>query len=187
MCPDYQMLSVYLDRELPAPWKEKMELHLQSCPACSAKLERFRNCSEALGKQPIGVAVAQDRVWQHIAQWEPKTWGWKRSQTIWRRTFTVPLPAVAAGAAFLIIAFALTLLRQPAATPPQQDTMASGELMHMQGIIPTSDIHEVLQYLGNQDMTDMVIIRLPETSNFSGSGEPTILRAADYSRRTGSR
>jgi len=50
-------------------------------------------------------------------------------------------------------------------------------------IIPAAtDLNGVLQYLG-ADGSDIIILRLPESRNFSRSGDPAIIRAADYSRR----
>jgi hypothetical protein len=68
-------------------------------------------------------------------------------------------------------------------SPPRQDGIASIE-SDIPGIIPVSDMPQVLQYLGNQDNKgDIVIIRLPESQNFTRSGEPALIRAVDYSRR----
>ncbi|MDR3115584.1 MAG: hypothetical protein LBU25_08690 [Treponema sp.] len=168
-----------------------MELHLISCPVCNARLERFRRCSEAL-QDPHGegltpkipdMKAAQDRVWQRMARLETKTWGWRQGHSLWQRTLSIPLPVAAAAAILFIMAFVLTVTRQSIGIPPPQDAMAASEMVEMEGIIPTSNMHEVLQYLENQDMSDIVIIRLPETRSFSSSGEPTILRAADYTRR----
>jgi hypothetical protein len=51
------------------------------------------------------------------------------------------------------------------------------------GIIPAAtDLNGVLKYLG-ADGSDIIILRLPENRNFSRSGDPAIIRAADYSRR----
>ncbi|MDR1985859.1 MAG: hypothetical protein LBP88_02665 [Treponema sp.] len=192
MCPDYHILSVYFDQELPSPWKEKMELHLISCPVCKARLERFRGCSEALRDPYAGgitpkipaMEAAKDRVWQRMVRLETEKWGWRQRPSLWQRSLSIPLPLATAAAVLLIMAFAFILTRLPMGiSPPQQDTMAASETVDMQGIIPVSDMNEVLQYLENQDMTDIVIIRLPETRSFSSSGEPTILRAADYTRR----
>ncbi|MDR0721531.1 MAG: hypothetical protein LBF75_01880 [Treponema sp.] len=170
-----------------------MELHLISCPVCKARLERFRRCSEALRDPQRGgrltpkipvIEAAKDRVWQRMARLETERWGWRQSHSLWQRTLSIPLPVATAAAVLLIMAFALILTRQPPiGIPPPQDTMAASEMVDMQGIIPASDMNEVLQYLENQDMTDIVIIRLPETRSFSSSGEPTMLRAADYTRR----
>jgi hypothetical protein len=39
----------------------------------------------------------------------------------------------------------------------------------------------LLQLLGT-DGSDVLILKLPENRNFARSGEPAIIRAADYSR-----
>jgi hypothetical protein len=55
--------------------------------------------------------------------------------------------------------------------------------LDLQGMVPVSDMNGIMQYLGQEDTADFVIIRLPESRNFVSSGEPTIVKAADYSRR----
>ena len=57
----------------------------------------------------------------------------------------------------------------------------------MQTIVPITDLNGVLQYLGNDDSPDIMIIRLPESRSFMSSGEPAIIRAADYSGSKGPR
>ncbi|MDR0561843.1 MAG: hypothetical protein LBG73_04060 [Spirochaetaceae bacterium] len=175
-----------------------METHLGSCPQCRAQLEQFRRCSHLL-KEPIRVLkdtpgtpdmeAAKERVWQKIRSLDRKIPPRRRKNPIWGRTVAVPLPAVAAAAAVVCAVLALTLIRQrTGGVPPPQEAVAAGAgMMDVQGIVPVSDMNDVLQYLGTQDGSDIVIIRLPESRNFSSSGEPTILKAADYTRRTGSR
>jgi hypothetical protein len=50
--------------------------------------------------------------------------------------------------------------------------------------IPVADMNGVIQYLGNDDTADIVIIRLPESKSFMSFGEPAIVKAADYSGRS---
>jgi anti-sigma factor RsiW len=185
MCPDYQILSVYIDGELPSPWKEKMETHLESCSVCQAQLEQFKRCSQVLkGSMPTpppDIEAAKERVWRKLGTTAIQK---RRRRSIWGRKVSVPLPAVA-GAAALCAALVLALTRQPPAAPQNQDAMAGTGMTDVQGIVPVSDMNDVLHYLGNQDAADIVIIRLPESRSFSSSGEPTIIKAADYSRRNG--
>jgi hypothetical protein len=56
-----------------------------------------------------------------------------------------------------------------------------------QGIVPIQDMAGVLQYLSGQDYGDFMVIRLPESRSFSRIGEPALINAADYSRRTARR
>jgi hypothetical protein len=194
-CPDRQILSVYLDGELPSPWKEKMEAHLGECPQCREKLEAFQGISRALEGSGAARAAeaARERVWAAITQnGLPGNPAIRRHPSLWRRTVSVPLPAaaLAAAAAVFIIVFAAAWTRSavvplsPDAGPVLSDG-SSGIDLDLQGIMPVSDISGVLQYLGNTDAGDIVIIHLPpDSGNFRSFGEPTIIKASDY---TGSR
>lgn len=42
-CPDSDLFSAYLDGEIQSPWKEKIETHVDSCPVCGKKTEKYRN------------------------------------------------------------------------------------------------------------------------------------------------
>jgi hypothetical protein len=186
MCPDHQILSVYIDGELPSPWKEKMEVHLASCPQCVERLTALRrltlrgNGDEALES---ALGAAQERVWQQLSRLEPATGAaWTQRPQIWRRRVSVPLPAVAVAAAALIVTATIMLTQQTASQMPDTMTVTQNPQGMSVPAVPVSTISEVLQYLGNQDATDIMLITLPESKSFSSSGEPTLIKAADYSR-----
>ncbi|MDR2419576.1 MAG: zf-HC2 domain-containing protein [Treponema sp.] len=186
MCPDHQILSVYVDGELPSPWKEKMEAHLASCPQCVERLAVFRRLTLRNGDDEAletALDAAQERVWQRLSRLELATdVAWKQRPGIWRRRVSVPLPAVAVAAAALVVAATLMFTQQTA--PQSSDTMTVAQSPQSMSVpvVPASTINEVLQYLDNQDATDIMLIRLPESKSFSSSGEPTLIKAADYSR-----
>jgi anti-sigma factor RsiW len=187
MCPDRQILSLYFDGELPSPWKEKMEAHLESCAGCRARLETYRSFSLAsgiIGEDEIG--AAKDRVWNRLAAPPPvnpaESGGlFPGGEGFWNRRVTLPLPAAAA--IFIIIAFFAILALKPQGAVLISDTppVASVIDMDVSGIAPVSDMSGVLQYLSSQDTSEFVIIRLPESRSFSRFGEPALLKAADYS------
>ncbi|WP_010261503.1 anti-sigma factor family protein [Treponema primitia] len=177
MCPDPQILSLYYDGELPSPWKEKLEAHLRDCSHCTSRLEQFRQLSGTLEEERFSAAALTERVWQRLSN--PDAAIRERPVQIWGRSVSVPLPLLAATAAALILAFGFFFLRSTPDTAPADSTLAS---LDMQTIMPISDLNGVLQYLGD-DSSDIVIIRLPESRNFMSSGEPAMIRAADYSGR----
>ena len=41
-CPTKDLLSVYLDNELPEIYKAEYEAHIKSCPKCSKELEKLK-------------------------------------------------------------------------------------------------------------------------------------------------
>jgi len=191
VCPDRQLLSVYFDGELPSPWKEKMESHIAGCPACARRLETYRRGSlgkaaAAAGEGIAGLESARERVWQKLEQRtgadipRPRA---VRGAAAWRRSISIPLPVAAAAAVVLIAALAfLTVLRVTRTEGISGMTFASETELDTPGIIPVADMEDVLQYLGSRDNGDIIILRLPESRNFVNYGEPSIVRAADYSR-----
>jgi hypothetical protein len=192
MCPDRQILSLYLDGELPSPWKEKMETHLETCAECRNRLETYRAFSTAPIREEA-LEAARDRVWRRLNAREPANSTAttlfprkKAERGLWSRSVTLPLPAAAA--VFIIIAlFAVLSLRNTGASRVQDVPVAAGIDMDLHGIVPVSDMSGVLQYLSNQDTSDFVIIRLPESRSFSRFGDPALLRAADFSGSPSSR
>jgi hypothetical protein len=202
MCPDHQILSIYLDQELPSPWKEKLESHFADCPACRARLEEFRQVSVLLNPPGSRDAALPDealreRVWRNItvphegadipvaAIRHPREY---RSR-IWRRSVQVPLPVAAAAAALLVFVLTLVFINRPAENAPSHD-MIAGTAFDVPEILPVSgisDMNGVLQYLDREEQGDIMIIRLPESRNFMSSGKPVIIKAADYSRRSPAR
>jgi hypothetical protein len=202
MCPDRQILSVYLDQELPSPWKEKLEDHLAACPLCRDRLAQYQRASAFLGNsEPTALAAETtplaaagstldtvgERVWQNITLRHGGAHSefFRDKPVIWRRSVPVPFPIAVAAAAVLALSFAAVFRNIPSAETPSPDsTLAAGLDLGVQGIVPASDFDGVLQYLGQSDTPDLMLIRLPESRNFMSSGEPTIINASDYSRST---
>jgi anti-sigma factor RsiW len=168
------MLSLYYDGELPSPWKEKLETHLEGCSRCMERLEQFRRLSGAL-ERGSSIQAPAERVWRRLNNAEVR----EREVPVWGRSVSVPLPLLVAAAA-LLLAFGVFFVRTPrGAAAPDDSALAAA--FDMQTIVPVSDLEGVLQYLGGDDSPDIMIIRLPESRSFMSSGEPAIIRAAEYS------
>jgi anti-sigma factor RsiW len=205
MCPEPQLLSIYMDGELPSPWKEKMETHLAECPECAQRYKNFRHLQEMFKKnnrqsrtfvesdgelrpttadqslpEQEFIESAKEKVWQKM---ESKRRYCRRS--VWSYKLSLPLPAVAAAAAFILVILTVFFIRGGNLNP--QDSAKSNFILaseeeEMPSVIPAAqDMNGFLQLLGS-DGSDVLILRLPESRNFSRSGEPAIIRAADYSR-----
>ncbi|MDR2793426.1 MAG: zf-HC2 domain-containing protein [Treponema sp.] len=195
MCPERQLLSVYLDGELPSPWKEKMEAHLVSCPKCAALLERFKGYMDML-KTPRSEldGVVKERVWQNLstdpAHKRERDGGYNpaaSNRRMWRRTIMLPLPAVVAAAAVFIMTFVFAVTRSfaPAVEEQQTPVMASTNNpvdFGVKSIVSDQDMGSIFHYLEQEDMSDYMIIKLPESRTFTRIGDPEIIRAVDYIR-----
>jgi anti-sigma factor RsiW len=190
MCPDRQIVSLYLDGELPSPWDGKMETHLESCQECRVALAEYKSIKNYLsGDKEKTRTEAQERVWQKLTapslviSPEPrKATGMNR---VWRRNISLPLPAAAAAALVFVVLIALVGLRgRPQSAPVLQGQIAASAIgLNDTGMVNIQDMAGVLQYLSSQDNGDFMVIRLPESRTFTHVGEPALINAADYSRR----
>jgi thioredoxin-related protein len=228
MCPDPQLLSIYLDGELPSPWKEKMQEHFAQCPRCREKYENLKRLHELLKKETHIKRIYVERIIDEPKQ--ERTYTTEELQTteknqavkeiqsieemqesakkrIWynikaRRRFctrsgllhrrlSIPLPAAAAAVVILMLTtFWFSGIGQEtdnnsilaSEREPAIFTLATEmeRIEEIPGIIPTTDISGVLQYL--TPTANIIILQLPESANFFRSGEPAIIRAADYQR-----
>jgi hypothetical protein len=183
-CSFRQWLSVYYDQEMDPQYKEKMERHIAGCPDCAKQLEEYKNISLSLAPTEDTLAEeARQRVLQkletggfHSSLRTPPIWG----PPVWKRRVSIPIPAAAA-AVLIILALGFLWIKTPAKTEiPNMAITADTEILP--DVIPFSGMESVLQYLGSTDTRDILILRLPESRNFSSYGEPAIIKAADYPR-----
>lgn len=173
---------MYVDGEVPSPWREKLEAHVGTCPACAAKIARYRQLSAGLrGASAASSAAlegAQTRVWRAVsARAVPP-----RRISSWRKPVVLPIPAAIAAvvAVAVLAAGGAGIAMKPAQTTAPTIAIKPSEAR----VVPVSDMGSVLHYLDSQDTGgSILIINLPENSNFSLGGEPTIVRAADYRGR----
>ena len=198
MCPDQQLISIYLDGELPSPWKEKMRNHFTQCSACKEKLEKFEQLHKLFVSDNIP-SQSKERVWEKLETTrrcftkqdnfakQGSFQSYKPSYSMWQRRISIPLPAAAA-AALIIILLAVFWFR--VSSPIQVDTAdranftLASEIEEMPGIIQAADMSGVLQYLTpSNNGANIIILQLPESQSFFRAGEPEIVRAADFSRR----
>jgi len=205
MCPEPQLLSIYMDGELPSPWKEKMEAHLAQCPECKERYKNFRKLQEMFKKRAYQsrtyvesegalrsasadqmlpeqefIESAREKVWRKM---ESRRRYSRRG--VWGYRLSFPLPAVAAAAAVILAVLAVLYIRGgnlwPSDSAAKSNFILASEEEEMPSVIPSvQDMNGLLQLLGSEG-TDVMIIRLPESRNFARSGEPAIIRAADYS------
>jgi len=186
-CSFRQLLSVYYDSEMDSPWKEKMEAHISNCAGCARQLEEYKNVSLLLNTAEDDLTdEAQQRVLQKLENsgyysscrtrpaWTPP---------VWQRRVSIPIPAAAA-VVFMLFGLAFLWIRSPGKTEKTEavNMAITAEPEILPGVIPFSGMESVLQYLDGTDTGDILILKLPESRNFSSHGEPAIIKAADYSR-----
>ena len=184
-CSFGQLLSVYYDQQMDSQYKEKMESHIAGCAECARQLAVYKEISLSFaqpGDELLG--EAQRRVLQKLesggifSNYENHP-AW--SPPIWKRRVSIPIPAAAA-IVFMLVALALLwVTRSPGKIVPANMAITA-ETEILPDVIPFSGMESVLQYLGSTDTGDILILKLPDSRNFASYGEPSIIKAADYSR-----
>jgi len=188
-CSFRQLLSVYYDREMDSPWKEKMEAHISNCADCAKHLEEYKNVSFLLDPATDDLTdQAQQRVLQKLeSSGHYSSYGIRPAWSlppVWKRRVSIPIPAAAA-VVFMLFGLAFLWVRSPGPPPKKTESVnmaITAETEILPGVIPFSGMESVLQYLDGTDTGDILILKLPESRNFSSYGDPAIIKAADYSR-----
>ena len=182
-CSFRRWISVYYDGEMDPQYKVKMESHIAGCPDCAKQLEEYKKISLSLAPALDNTEEAQQRVLQKLETGRLYSGYGNRpawAAPVWKRRVSIPIPAAAA-AVLIIITLGFLWIRTPARTEiPNMAITAETEILP--DVIPFSGMESVLQYLGSTDTGDILILRLPESSNFARGGEPAILKAANYNR-----
>lgn len=208
---DMELLSAHLDGEVPEPWRSRMDRFIASSDERQAGFERLKSLKAKMhSERPVDYQDAQDRVWnqlqQHIAPAKPTV---LTSTHWWTKAVSVPLPAAAA-MVITVLAFGVFALRGLGRTDPGFDLARSSDLFSgspvsfdsggltspnfrpvmdtqigsdLQLRVQVDSIAQLLEILAAQNVVRDITINLPQESQFSIHGEPTLMRASDVNSR----
>ncbi|TVR00878.1 MAG: hypothetical protein EA403_11250 [Spirochaetaceae bacterium] len=179
MCPDRELLSAYLDGEVPSPWKERIADELQNDAECAAVYAQLCEGRRMLHSDPEpDFAASKQAVWQRIADM-PLV---RRPVPLWRRRVALPVPVAAAAASLLmLLAGGLLWFTARATVGPNEIASSAGnELVVRIGEI---SIEELLRVINAGETVGELTVTLPDSATFGIFGEPQLVRAADYRRR----
>jgi anti-sigma factor RsiW len=173
MCPDRELLSAWLDGEVPSPWRETIDAHLHGCARCAGLVQGYKELSASLLAAAEGHEdEAKAKVLARIHASAP------RNRFFWTRRVSLPLPAAAAAAIALgALAFALAL--SGARTAELRMAMQNA-VQSAPSVASSVGMEGILEYLARQDAGVNITITLPAGSSEQASGEPFMIREADY-------
>ncbi|MCL1818391.1 MAG: zf-HC2 domain-containing protein [Spirochaetaceae bacterium] len=173
MCPDKQLLSAYCDGEVPSPWREKIQAHLEECGACRNAALRYGRLSKILrsGETPAPREAAFARVRERVLA-SPA-----RRLSLWRKRVSLPL-AAAAALVFFAGGMAVTLFTREL---PEAASVAELRQRRAEDTANVQNIDELLKILAEGDSGGELTITLPQR-NFHAHGKPAFFRAEDLAR-----
>jgi anti-sigma factor RsiW len=169
-CPTGETLSAYLDGEVKAP--RQIAEHLDGCPACRLVLARLARVRERLASDPL-----PDVVPPPLPEIRP------RPVPLWKRRIALPLPA-AAGAILAILGLGFALIATVGRAPLSWMSIRRAPTGATELIVaaPVEDLEQLLGSLDRSSQGPQLVIHLPADSRLMMTGEPQLVREADYSR-----
>ena len=177
MCPDKELLSSFIDGEVPAPWKERIELHLKSCPSCLSRAEDFCGLKAALlDATSADEARVLDEAAVRIADsidfggmgFHGRMGFFGFFSQLWSRRVSLPMPFLAAGAAALVLAGLAFGAFYPLS---RRGAMATAT----RTILPQQVSLESIAQNFKQTSIQPISIDMPAESVFSRYGDPVIM------------
>ena len=195
MCPDRDLVSAYIDGEVPSPWKERLEEHFASCTECAALATRYRELGQALcaqGAEAAALVAAKERGRVRLdgllsSAPEGSSGGLRHAAAqlhavprLRNRTISLPIP-IAAAAAILVLLLggttAALALRTNAKGSAVQAAVASGVIaLPAKTQAQPASMDELLRYLDSSDGQITLTINLPSSTTFGSAGKPVIMR-----------
>jgi len=134
-------LPRYLDGEMDAPERRRLEAHLVSCAGCRAELAELRGALETLAALPAPGLPAREAFREElrgrIATLPPPRPGLRRRLGAWLHGGALPGPLPALGLATalgLLLAIGLLRTPRPASEPPAAEVAVGGEASESLGI-----------------------------------------------------
>lgn len=181
MCPDRELLSAWVDREISSPWRESLERHLEGCQTCAEYTRGLQALHSAFAVDAESIAHTADSVRSRV--YDGVILGASVRTPFWTRRLSLPVPVAAAAAlvfSILALSLAMTGARNSELRMAIQSAVAPAPVA-----TSGSAMDSIFEFLASQDGGVNITISLP-SGNFAGaSGEPFIIREVDYKPGSG--
>lgn len=188
MCPEPGLISSWVDGEVPSPWKERLQAHLEVCPSCSARAKVYQGLSDALGleeAEEAALARIEARLGSRLAPrldspaGEGQAPAGHPGSPLWRRGLVVPLPLAAVAALAIVFLLGLTATSLMGRSRPSVQSLAATELVPQAA--SQGSMEALVHYLEAQNAQVNLTIQLPSGATFSSSGKPVVMKAEEAS------
>lgn len=183
-CPDRRLLSVYADGELDSPWKEKVDAHIASCPACQRVVSSYASLSGNLFSLS---ADGEDTVLARMRVSPPAGFSGNPARdpgyagvlpSLWKRRMVIPLPLAGAAALVLTLATAFAIAgRSPLSTGGKMAPAIARTVISAQ---PAS-FEDLVRSIDAQGGDSVMTIVLPGETSIQSAGDPVLMTASSAS------
>ncbi|MFQ3621045.1 MAG: zf-HC2 domain-containing protein [Spirochaetales bacterium] len=184
MCPEKELLSMYVDGEVTQEDGIAITSHLETCSNCAGIVNRFIKIRKVL--LHIGETLAENTPARETQMEQELIGAGQRISRELERYRRVPRPfwqkqvpltwlATAASVAFLLGgALSVTLLH------PRVSENSFNQPQTLNITIKVRNMQQLLEILQHQQGVKEITIQLPDTPQFEFRSEPVFIRAADF-------
>jgi anti-sigma factor RsiW len=176
-----EILSAYLDGEVPEPFASEIQRSLEQDPEMRARYAMLQQTSAYLHQVAVpDVQASQRRVWNRVMAQS----GASHNTTIWTRRVGIPLPLVAA-VALMVVAFSAVTVWNALRPTDARGYLAGAQDVEVTIRVDNGQMEQVMEWLVKENMLGEVNIQLPSDQRFEFLGEPVLLRAAEVPEPAG--
>ncbi|OJF77109.1 MAG: hypothetical protein BKP49_02945 [Treponema sp. CETP13] len=176
-CPSHDVHSMYIDNELPEPFKRNFEKHLLECLDCSTVMQQLKTVHDDLQEDSKNIVFSEEDLSASYERLQTKmrfasvtavadNKSAKFSKTLWR---TIPLVAAA-----LVVAIVLPLrffsdntnyVTDSIPSLQSQQNIIQASLVENKGVIASDDLSHFSIDFSSMDLTSMDFFRPEFTSD----------------------
>lgn len=180
MCPDRELLSAWSDGEVPSPWRETIERHLETCAACSLVVDSMTRTHDLFASDAASIDAASGSASVRVEE----RLGFAALHRLespgpfWTRKYSIPFPVAAAAAlALALLGFALA-----ESGSRNADLRMAVQRAYEATPVATSGmgIDSIIEYISRQNSSVNINITLPAEAFGAVTGDPFIVREADF-------
>lgn len=179
MCPDNELISAYFDNELDRQWSDGFESHLGECEKCRGKFDDYQRLNVLLGKSVVpGEAEMKARMLGVIERRQSVIY----PDNFWKRHINISIPVLMAAAALMIVFFAGLMLGLLPFQSQSPQLVEEIETDTPDIFVQVINLEDAAAYILSDDSGFDLLITIPSSETLSVSGEPQMIREADYKR-----
>jgi hypothetical protein len=184
-CPNADLLSAFFDGEVESPWLQRIRKHIDECEHCQGALAELERLSRVLHEDQVPrFEESLERTRERLKSGSHVAHVW-RKLPLWRTRISLPIPAVAAiFVVFMGMGGVLIFFSTRPNFPFMSIKREPSGVTEVQVAAPIEDLEQLLRSLDREAMNQEIIINLPADTEFLQFGEPKMLRADEYSRRS---
>lgn len=177
MCPDKELISAHFDGETSGKWISEINEHIKSCNECRVETSKIASMSRILDEVSVPDEEAiKKRVYAAVERRKTVIY----SESLWTKHFDVSFSVILSAAAVVVVLCAALLfgLQRFSLAPAVVEEIKEEPELTVQIL----SLEDVAGYLLSDDTGFDVLITIPSSGSLSVSGEPQLIREADYRR-----